>query len=160
MAESRWRGVLAGLGNHGPVWAEVCRQHPAVELAGLVAAARPRGAGPRTSGVQGVPGERIDDTLERAIANRSPDFVLDITSPESHREIALASFDAGSPLLQAKPMSDDYRSAAEIVAPGTPAGCTHMVAQVQRFDAAPRLTRRLLLSPRCAAPGRADAACD
>lgn len=154
MAESRWRGVLAGLGNYGRAWAEVCRQHAAVELVGFVG--RSEDSRRRAANEWGVPGERIYDTLERAIANRSPDFVLDITSPESHRAIALASFDAGIPLLQAKPMSDDYRSAAEIVAAGTRAGCTHMVAQVQRFDAPPRLTRRLLDGGAIGTPGQLD----
>ena len=36
MTEPRWKAVLAGLGNHGRRWAEVCGNHPAVELAGFV----------------------------------------------------------------------------------------------------------------------------
>lgn len=89
-------------------------------------------------------------------SSTAPDFVLDVTSPESHREIALASFGAKLPLLQEKPMSDHYRSAAEIAAAGKRAGCIHMVAQNLRFSALPRLTRRLLDGAAIGTPGQLD----
>ncbi|MDE0025477.1 MAG: Gfo/Idh/MocA family oxidoreductase [Spirochaetaceae bacterium] len=154
MMGGRWRGVLAGLGNHGRRWAEVCRRHPAVELVGFAG----RGATSRQRAATdwGVPGERIYGALGDAIAGTAPDFVLDVTSPESHREVALASFRAGLPLLQAKPMSDHYRGAAAIVAAGERAGCIHMIDQNMRFSALPRLTRKLFDGGAIGAPGQLD----
>ena len=148
------RGVLVGLGGHGKRWAGICRQHPAVEIVAYVG--RSEQSRRRAATEWEIPAGRLYASLEHAIDAAAPDFVLDVTSPDSHREVALTSFAAGLPVLGEKPMSDDYLAAAEMAAAAERAGCIHMITQQQRFAPQPRLTRRLLADGVIGEPGQLD----
>ena len=148
------KGVLAGLGGHGKRWAGICREHAKVDLVGYVG--RSDESLRRAATDWGISEDRIFATLEQAIDKTGPDFVLDVTSPGSHREIALASFAAGLPVLGEKPMSDTYQAAAEMTAAGQKAGCIHMISQQRRFEPQPRITRRLLGSDVIGEPSQLD----
>ena len=148
------RGVLVGLGGHGKVWAGICRRHPAVEIVAYVG--RSEESRQRAAAEWEIPAATIHASLEQAIDAAAPDFVLDVTSPESHRRVALTSFTAGLPVLGEKPMSDSYRAAAEMAAAAERAGCIHMITQQQRFAPQPRLTRRMLADGVIGEPGQLD----
>ena len=149
----RMRAVLAGLGGQGKKWADLCRKHGEVDLVGF---ADPGEAQRRRAADWGVPDDRLFDSLPRALEKTHPDFVLDITPPAVHRDIALACFDGKVPVLEEKPMSDRYDVAREMVDAGRRAGCLHMVAQQRRFDPQPRLTRRLIAAGEIGRPGQVD----
>jgi predicted dehydrogenase len=151
---NRRTAVLAGLGGQGKKWADLCRNHESVEIVGFADPSEPSRERARTE--WGVPADRLFDSVPRALERTSPDFVLDITPPAVHREVALASFAAGLPILQEKPMSDRFPDAREMVEAGLRAGCIHMVSQQQRFARQPRATRRLLEQGRIGRPGQLD----
>ena len=145
-----------GLGGHGRHWDGICRRHPAVEIVAYVG--RSEQSRQRAAAEWEIPAARIHASLERAIDAVAPDFVLDVTSPESHRQVvAMTSFMAGLPVYWGrKPMSDSYRGAAEMAAAAERAGCIHMITQQQRFAPQPRLTRRMLDDGVIGAPGQLD----
>ena len=146
--------ILAGLGMHGRWWARICRKHPEVEIVGYVA--RTRASRQRAVKEWEAPEDRLFGSLTDALASVKADFVLDVTPPAAHREIALTSFDAGLALLGEKPMSDSYRGAKDIAEAGVKAGCNHMIAQQRRFDSQPRATRGLLEKDTIGDPGQFD----
>ena len=111
--------ILAGLGMHGRWWARICRKHPEVEIVGYVA--RTRASRQRAVKEWEAPEDRLFGSLTDALASVKADFVLDVTPPAAHREIALTSFDAGLALLGEKPMSDSYRGAKDIAEAGVTA---------------------------------------
>jgi predicted dehydrogenase len=153
---SQFKGVLAGLGNHGRYWNGICHEQPEVELVGYVA--RTERSRERAAKEWGVPRERLFASLQEAFDQTLPDFVLDVTPPEAHREVALTSFASGLPVLGEKPMSDSFQSAREIVEAEEKAGCLHMIAQQKRFEPQPRLTRSLLEENVIGRPGQLDIA--
>ena len=146
--------ILAGLGSHGRHWAGVCREHPDVEITGFVA--RTDKSRRRAAVEWGVPEDRLFPSLQAAIESVSVDFVLDVTPPAAHRDIALTSFDAGLPVLGEKPMSDNLETAGEMVRAEQKGGCLHMIAQQRRFDPQPRKTRQLLEDRVIGEPGQLD----
>ena len=148
------KGVLVGLGVHGKRWAGICRKHPAVEIVAYVG--RSEQSRQSAAVTWEIPAARMHASLEQAIDAAAPDFVLDVTSPASHRNVALTSFAAGLPVLGEKPMSDSYRAAAEMVAAAERAECIHMITQQQRFAPQPRLTRRMLEDGVIGEPGQLD----
>ncbi len=153
---ANFKGVLVGLGGHGKRWDGVCRDHDEVELVGYVG----RSEASRVRAVRewGVDETQIYGDLTQVLEATSPDFVLDVTSPDAHRQVALTSFTAGVPVLGEKPMSDDFTAAAEMVRAGEEAGCLHMITQQRRFDPQPRATRRLLEEDAVGTPGQLDLA--
>jgi predicted dehydrogenase len=150
------RAILVGLGSYGRQWASDCRDHEGVDLVGFVA--HSERSYERAAREWGVPQDRLFMNLKEAIERTRPDFALDVTPPSAHREVALTCFAAGVSVLGAKPLSDDADAAREMVKAGKEAGCCHMVAQVARFAALPRMTRRLLDEDRIGDPAQLDAA--
>ena len=105
------RVVLVGLGSYGRLWADDCRDHDGVDLVGFVAhSERSR---ERALREWCVPSDRLYMNLEEAIERETPDFVLDVTPPSVHHEVALTSFAAGVSVLGEKPLSDDPDAARE-----------------------------------------------
>ena len=136
------KGILVGLGSRGRSWLKVCRDHAEIELTAFVETA-PKN---RMRAVEelGLPEDRICESLGEAIGLGGTDFVLDVTPPSIHEEIALIAFDAGLHVLGEKPMSNDYAAAERMVEAGTRAGLRHMLTQNYRFGRVPRTTRRLV----------------
>jgi predicted dehydrogenase len=154
--KARLRAVMAGLGGFAPRWLEVCKGSGDVELVGF--AARSERSRERAATELGLPRDRLFASVAEALERTHPDFVLDVTPPAAHREVALAAFAAGAAVLGEKPLSDDPAAAREIVAAGARAGCLHMVSQQQRFARQPRLTRKLLEAGEIGDPGQLDIA--
>ena len=148
------RGILVGLGNHGQVWNNVCNAREDVEIVAFVG----RSETSRQLAISqwGVENNKVYATLPEAINSCQADFVLDVTPPSVHRQVALDTFAAGLPLLGEKPLSDGLVTAREIVEAGEAAGCIHMVAQQQRFNPLIRTARRLLTSDTIGPPGQVD----
>jgi len=73
--------------------------------------------------------------LGKALAETQPDFVVDVTIPEAHRDVTLQALAAGVPVLGEKPMADSMEHAREMVAASEKAGKLYMVSQSRRYDA-------------------------
>jgi predicted dehydrogenase len=146
------RAIHVGLGGQGRHWANVCRRHP--ELVEVVAFVEPAEAQVQRAVEQlRIPRERVFPSLRDAVAQSPPaDFVLDVTPPSVHHQVAMEAFAHGLHYLGEKPMSDDFRQARRAVQAAREAGRVLMVAQNYRFGAVPRTTRRLLAEGRIGTP--------
>lgn len=148
------KGILTGLGNRGKSWLNTCRENRDVELVAYVEPFAPN----REKAVQewGVEAFKIHPTLADALSAAKADFVVDVTPPAVHEQVALEAFQAGLHVLGEKPLSDTRAAARRMAAAGKAAGRRHMVAQNYRFAAAPRTLRRLVQAGQIGKPGFVD----
>lgn len=137
------RGILTGLGGRGRHWLAAGQLHPDVTWVGYV---EPFAANQERAIAAGAEAQRVYASLAQAIdATRGDaDFVLDVTPPATHEEIALEAFRARLHVIGEKPLSDDFAAARRMVVAGKQANRRHMITQNYRFGPQPRTTRRLI----------------
>lgn len=144
------RGIVVGMGGRGRSWVQVCGRCAGVDLAGYV---EPAEASRRAAREQfSIPDARMFPTLEAALEAVRADFVLDVTPPGAHEQVATAAFAAGLHVLQEKPLSDDWEAARRTVAAAERHGRTYMIAQNYRFGPVPRATHPLIREGRIGRP--------
>jgi predicted dehydrogenase len=148
------KAILTGLGGRGLHWLQAMKTRDDVEFVGFVEPFE--GSITRAVEQHGVPRELIFASLDEAIQNTKADFVLDVTPPAVHHEIAHKAFAAGLHVIGEKPLSDDFETAKKVAQAGTAAGVTHMITQNYRFGAQPRATRRAIESGMIGKPGQCD----
>ena len=126
------RALLVGAGAMGRAWAQNLKDCDQTELVGWVDilpgqaenSAREKGIAPQYLGV---------DIVE-AIHAITPDFVVDVTVPESHCSVTLAALKHGLPIIGEKPMAVNLAEARTMVAASEEAGKLYMVSQSRRYD--------------------------
>ena len=125
------KAILVGLGGRGRYWLGQCLQQEGIDVTACVEPF----AQNRLRAIEdhNISAGQIHDDLAQALDSAQADFVLDVTPPAVHEEIAMQTFAAGLHLLGEKPLSDDYRAAQRIVAAGQDAGVRHMITQNYRF---------------------------
>ena len=137
-----FKALLVGAGGMGRAWGNNLKEHPDVEVAGWVDI-RPGAASEAADGLQ-LSGLHTGDDLGKALAEVKPDFVVDVTIPEAHRDVTLQTLAAGVPVLGEKPMADSMERAREMVAASEKAGKLYMVSQSRRYDARIQAYRTLI----------------
>ncbi len=136
------RGIVVGLGGRARSWIQVARAHPEVELVAFV---EPVEAQIETAVAQtGVDRKLVFPSLHDAVHEVEADFLIDVTPPKAHEEVADIAFDHGLDVLGEKPMSDEFAAAKRMVRAGRAAGRTHMITQNYRFNPQPRTAHRVL----------------
>lgn len=126
----------------GKAWARNLLDNPDTSLAGWVdlcpwrasAAAEELGAQPDFTG----------EGLEEAIKAVGPDFVVDVTTPDAHREVTTTALAYGTPVLGEKPMATNLTDAKAMVAASEQAGKLYMVSQSRRYDGRLAAYRKLI----------------
>jgi predicted dehydrogenase len=127
----------------GANWARTLRDHPDVELSAWVDIVP--GLAERAAADLEISGCRFDTDLGKALTEVRPDFVVDVTIPEAHKDVTLAALSAGVPVLGEKPMSDSMKHAREMVAASERAGTLYMVSQSRRYNALLQAYRDLIV---------------
>ena len=148
------KAILTGLGGRGLYWLDNARKHPNVEVVAFVEPYE--GSISRAVEQYGVSRDAIFASLDEAIANSDADFVLDVTPPAVHPEVAFKAFENGLHVIGEKPLSDNFETARKVAAAGQAAGLTHMITQNYRFGALPRTSRRVLDEGLIGKPGQCD----
>jgi len=126
------RALLVGAGGMGRAWGQNLRDAPDVEVVAWVDL-RPEAAA-RAAAEQGLGDIHIGADLAAAIDATRPDFVVDVTVPEAHRDVTVAALGAGLPVLGEKPMAATLEQAREMVAASERAGRLYMVSQSRRYN--------------------------
>jgi predicted dehydrogenase len=136
------RAILVGLGGRGRHWLAACRGYDGVEVAAVV---EPDETNRRRAidDLDVVESLMFEDLAAAATAVEA-DFVVDVTPPAVHEQVAMAAFQAGLHVLGEKPLCGDYEAARRIVEAGGRSGLRHMITQNYRFNGLPRTTHRLL----------------
>jgi len=145
-----FRALIVGAGGMGRAWGNNLKACADTEVVGWVDI-RPDVAGQAADELQ-LAGIHTGDDLGGAIAAARPDFVVDVTVPEAHRDVTVEALAAGLPVLGEKPMAHSMEAAREMVAASEKAGKLYMVSQSRRYDARLHAYRRLI-EGRVGAPG-------
>ncbi|WP_125206038.1 Gfo/Idh/MocA family protein [Capsulimonas corticalis] len=136
------KALLVGAGGMGRAWGRNLVENEDVELVGWVdinaAAAAEAAEQLRLSSAF------TGDDLSKAIAEVKPDFVVDVTIPEAHRDVTVTALKAGAPVLGEKPMAASMEQAREMVAASEASGKLYMVSQSRRYDARLHAYRQLI----------------
>lgn len=136
------KALLVGAGGMGQAWANNLTAHPDVEMAGWVDI-RPDAAAAAAEKLE-LGRLHTGDNLEKALAETRPDFVVDVTIPEAHRDVTVQSLAFGVPVIGEKPMAASMEQAREMVAASEKSGKLYMVSQSRRYDARLAAYRRLI----------------
>jgi predicted dehydrogenase len=75
----------------------------------------------------------VGTDLAAMLSSVSPDFVVNVTAPEAHREVTLGALAAGVAVLSEKPMATSMEAAREVVAAADRAGRLFMISQNRRY---------------------------
>jgi predicted dehydrogenase len=129
---TRLKALLVGAGGMGQNWAKTLRDYDEVETVGWMDI-RAGAAGEAIEKLE-LPGVKPFDDLAKALAETRPDFLVDVTVPEAHRDVTLKALGAGVPVLGEKPMAESMAAAREMVAASERAGKLYMVSQSRRYD--------------------------
>jgi predicted dehydrogenase len=128
-----YRAVIVGAGAMGKAWAKNLLAIPEqVEIAGWVDVREDAAA--QAADELAVRSGYFGTDLGKALAETKPDFVVDVTIPEAHRDVTIEALAAGIPVLGEKPMADSMDHAREMVAASEKTGKLYMVSQSRRFD--------------------------
>ncbi len=139
----QFRALIVGAGGMGRAWGKNLRACDEVAVAGWVDI-RPEAVA-QAAGELGLDDAYTGGDLERALAEVRPDFVVDVTIPEAHRDVTLTALAAGVPVLGEKPMATSMEQAREMVAASERAGKLYMISQSRRYDANLQAFRRLIV---------------
>src|SRR4051794_30306818 len=82
-----YRALIVGAGSMGRAWGQNLRDCENVEVVGWVDL-RPDAAAQAAEEL-GLRGVHTSPDLEKAIAEARPDFVVDVTTPQSHRDVTV-----------------------------------------------------------------------
>lgn len=137
-----FRTVIVGAGGMGRAWGRNLRDCDETAIVGWVDI-RPDVATQAADDL-GLRGIYTGDDLAKAIAETRPDFVVDVTIPEAHRDVTLQALEAGIPVLGEKPMAGSMEAAREMIAASEKAGKLYMVSQSRRYDPRIHSYKRLI----------------
>jgi len=153
MAANVYRCILTGLGGRGRHWARILAARTDCEI---VACAEPHEPNRRLAADLPLAAERIFPSLAEALKHAPADFVMDVTPPAVHHQVAEQAFAAGLHVLGEKPLSDDFDVARQLAALGRAAGRQHMITQNYRFQPPARHARALLADGLIGRPEQCD----
>ena len=136
------RALLVGAGGMGRNWARNLSEYDDVQLAGWIDI-RP-GVAADAAAELGLAVPYTGTDLAAALAELRPDFVVDVTTPESHHAVTCTALAAGVPVLGEKPMASSLAEARAMVAAAEQAGLLYMVSQSRRYDGRIQAFRQLI----------------
>ena len=136
------RAVLVGAGGMGQAWARNLTANPNVELAGWVDVRQ--GAALEAAKANNLDVAVTGTDLQQVLDKAKPDFVVDVTSPDAHRDVVVAALNAGFPVIGEKPMAASIEQAREMVAASEKAGKLYMVSQSRRYETGITAYRKLI----------------
>jgi predicted dehydrogenase len=125
------RVIQVGIGGMGNTWIGAVQASSDVEYAALVEIDEGIADAQRMRHALGdVP---VFRTLPEALSSVEADGVINVTPPQFHEDVSVASLEAGIPVLSEKPLADTQESARRIVDTANATGVLHMVAQNYRY---------------------------
>lgn len=146
--------IITGLGGRGLFWVDQIKQRSDCQLVAYVEPWEQNRE--RAVREHSIPAEQIFASLDEALESTPADFVLDVTPPAIHHEVAQKAFAKGLHVLGEKPLSDDFATAKKVVEQGKAANVKHMITQNYRFTSQPRTSRTLIQDGKIGKPGQCD----
>ncbi len=126
------RALLVGAGSMGRTWAKNLAECPETEVAGWVDLDPAAIADSMAETGVAAPYQGVD--VAAALEAVRPDFLVDVTTPESHGAVTVAALERGVPVLGEKPMASTMEDARRMVRVSQETGVLYMVSQSRRYD--------------------------
>lgn len=139
---AQFRALLVGAGNMGKAWGRNLKECEQTEVVGWVDIRED--AATKAAEDLEFAGIHTGTELGKALAEVKPDFVVDVTIPEAHRDVTIEALEAGYPVIGEKPMADSMQHARQMVAASERSGKLYMVSQSRRYNAQLAAYRRLI----------------
>jgi len=127
-----FRVVLVGAGGMGRAWARNLVDCEDTEIAGWLDVHA--GAVKEALEQMQLSGVQVGSDEAQMLADLKPDFVVDVTPPQIHREVTLTALARSIPVLGEKPMADSMAAAREMVAASEATNTLYMVSQSRRYN--------------------------
>jgi predicted dehydrogenase len=135
--------IQVGVGQFGYSWLEeVILLSPEVQLIGLVDKNREHLK--RAAALIDDESVGYYETLEKALEELDPDFILNLTPPRVHREIIIQAIGKGFPVLSEKPIAESLSDAKLIYNEVENSGVNLMIAENYRFSKIIREAKAIL----------------
>ncbi len=83
--------------------------------------------------------------LQKALRVTQPDFLVDVTIPEAHRDVTITALNAGVHVIGEKPMAHSMQAAREMVQASEKSGKLYMVSQSRRYDGRLHAYKKLIV---------------
>ncbi len=128
-----YRALIVGAGGMGRAWARNLKEYDRTEIVGWIDIRS--GVARQAAGELALDAIHTGEDLATAIELLEPDFVVDVTVPEAHRDVTVLALEMGVPVLGEKPMAHSMQAAKEMVAASERTGLLYMVSQSRRYDA-------------------------
>jgi predicted dehydrogenase len=126
------RALIVGAGHWSRAWGETLQRSDEAEIVGWVDIRH--AAAVEAAQQLGLPALYTGTDLEEAIATTRPDFVINVTVPSAHCDVAIQALEAGLPVLCEKPMADTMERARTMVDASERTGKLLMVSQQRTRD--------------------------
>lgn len=136
------RALLVGAGGMGRAWARNLAANQETTIAGWVDIRE--GAAEAAAKELGLDVPYFGTSVVTALGELQPDFTVDVTIPDAHRDVTLASLAHEVPVLGEKPMASSMAHARMMVAASDTTGKLYMVSQSRRYNAQASAYRRLI----------------
>jgi len=136
------RAVVVGAGGVSNAWFPALKDHQ-VEIAAVVDL-RLQAAQAQIKKYE--LGAEASTDLAAMLKKARPDFVVDLTVPEAHREVTCTALRAGCHVIGEKPMASSMEEAREMVRTAEETGKLYMVSQTRRWDPKHDMMRRAVCS--------------
>ncbi|GAC1466696.1 MAG: Gfo/Idh/MocA family oxidoreductase [Chloroflexota bacterium] len=136
------RALLVGAGHWGRTWGKLLHTRNDIDIVAWVDVRD--GAAVQAAHELRLEETYTDANLDRAIDRVRPDFVVNVTLPRAHAEVAIQAMDAGLPVLCEKPMADTMENARAMISASERAGKLLMISQQRRYDARLAAMRQLI----------------
>ena len=140
---SRFRIVVAGCGSMADEWVRYALTRDDVEIVALVDIKEENAK---------TMADKYDlhcgfyKEIEEAIKGTGANLVFDITIPEAHKSITMASLELGCNVFGEKPMASSMEEAREMVAAAEASGKMYAVMQNRRYNKNIRAFRQIITS--------------
>ena len=150
MPTSRRRCLAVGMGGIARVMTPAIARQPWAELVGIVDVSDESLS--RGQELLGLPDDALFRDLDAALATAQADVAIINTPSEWHYRQCVACIDAGLDVLVAKPITNDYDQAVQLVEHAERAGRSLAVGQQVRFNRHYQAVRRFLASGELGTP--------
>ena len=144
MSQEKAKSLLVGVGGMGRALIRFLEQKPWFEPVGVVDLREEALAEAQTA--LHLPDEALFKDLDAALSATSPDAAIINTPSELHYEQSKAALEAGAHVLVAKPITNDFEHAAELVELAAAEGLTLSVGQQVRYNRHYTAVRRFVES--------------
>lgn len=145
------RVIQVGVGGFGAWWRRMISESELVEYSAIVDTNPDTLEAARAE--LGLAANQAFTDCREAFGQVKADFALIVVPPYHHREVALAAFECGLPVLSEKPIADTWEASRDIVEGAERAGLLLAISQNYRYQPWAQTMRRVLAAGRL---GRVD----